>query len=849
MNTQTTLATNDLILRLAGGQRDGELISISNNKCLLGLKSESDTSQVGSTGHCAIYRGPAGVAVQSHGNDVLVNGAATSVHWLREGDRIQLPNSHAVEVMQLGSVSDTPYADSCEPETQFEPAATTPVECDETQTCDTDPQPVEHEFAETPVEAAAEEIASEEPGFMPVEVLAAEEPVFIQPEMEEAPAAELPNTEENSSEYYSATVDGDRIDFIEQENPADSITPAALVAPEPACESQPTADTAELDQRFQTLESSIESIRHESSDANRRFDRLESTLDDLTEKLERLMSVALDNQNVAVANEPAEEASDVINALVDTPAPAEDSAEKEVAPSVSEPIAEPSEAADANNELQQVFAKLVDPTSVPAPSDIETTPEAVVEPPAVVADPEVVAEETSAAYEATDIQSLFNELSAPAESVSNSEVGEFKAEPIAEEVEPIVAEVSELPSPILDLPPIDQAPPESDENTNPSETTGLAERLLDSIRQEEIQAEELPPAELDASISTEEVAEEPIPAEVVSADDSSRTPVRTASVAEIFARLHAESSDGDKAESPALASRTPVATDTSFEEIQASLTAAFQQELPPVKAESDLDLVAEVTPPATETPAVETESGEASTDSASQNVADMMTRLRAGGDLDNEEQADDVSNATEANADETESVDTAAPKPVREQQDSVTDYMSMLLSRMKGGDAAANASDAVATESVSVQEIESAETPAAETQTGLMTEEEFRPKQKPTQIASFDKMRELANASSRSAIDRSIKAQQHERSRSLILQSVSVGSLALGGIFVFSQAYYCAAAFLSIFALSFGYFCYETVKPMVPAKVASKSPKAKATIATTEVTQAAEVTEVVEATE
>ncbi len=98
--SQPTSMPTDLILQLLGGQRDGELISIHSEKCLLG--SEESGEQSGGASRCAIFRGPQGAALRSYCDGILVNGEFKTTHWLVEGDRIEFPNSISVEVQQIG---------------------------------------------------------------------------------------------------------------------------------------------------------------------------------------------------------------------------------------------------------------------------------------------------------------------------------------------------------------------------------------------------------------------------------------------------------------------------------------------------------------------------------------------------------------------------------------------------------------------------------------------------------------------------------------------------------------------------------------------------------------------------
>ena len=94
---------NELVLRLIGGERDGQLITIENEKCLLSDLSHSikDAENY----RCVIFRGEKGVAFRSYSDHVLCNGAKVSVQWLKKGDLIKVTDSFSVEVYQLGVYS------------------------------------------------------------------------------------------------------------------------------------------------------------------------------------------------------------------------------------------------------------------------------------------------------------------------------------------------------------------------------------------------------------------------------------------------------------------------------------------------------------------------------------------------------------------------------------------------------------------------------------------------------------------------------------------------------------------------------------------------------------------------
>lgn len=104
MTTQAELPTSDLILRVSGGSRDGELIPVGTPKCYLGMESTQEA--ISRNPHCVIFRGREGAVIRSYADKVMFNDSAASLHWLRKGDTIGFPNSMKVEVVQLGELKD-----------------------------------------------------------------------------------------------------------------------------------------------------------------------------------------------------------------------------------------------------------------------------------------------------------------------------------------------------------------------------------------------------------------------------------------------------------------------------------------------------------------------------------------------------------------------------------------------------------------------------------------------------------------------------------------------------------------------------------------------------------------------
>lgn len=94
------------MLRLAGGKRDGELVTVTTPKCLISTGAGLENAP-----QCAIFRGPHGTAVRAFDSQVAFNGEVDSVHWLKAGDRIDFGNAIAMEVTQLGKLQvDSPIS-------------------------------------------------------------------------------------------------------------------------------------------------------------------------------------------------------------------------------------------------------------------------------------------------------------------------------------------------------------------------------------------------------------------------------------------------------------------------------------------------------------------------------------------------------------------------------------------------------------------------------------------------------------------------------------------------------------------------------------------------------------------
>ena len=821
MNTPATFDSNtqadDLVLRFVGGKNDGESVSISTACCTLEVTRQSaDNEPV--QDQCQIYRGPAGVAVQSHGEEVLINGEAKSVHWLKRGDRIQVSNSQAVEVVQLGrreGVSEAP-------------------------------------------ELSAQETA---------EVASADSnSVFDAPSDQVAPVVDVPAAEagtestdsDNVPETVTETMDvaGDRIDFVSRavaqglsnerssfsESSATQDTDAPVAEPtpdawsestveEPAADEEPAAtedstsatvgETGQLseqaNQRFESLESSIGQLHDQAANVDRRFNRLEDSLNALTEHLERLAVGSLSSDSVEstpdesaalVAQYGQEVPVDVVSApdseafaapqeapeVVETPvvSSAGDNYEKSISALFSE-LATTNEPTDglakAANEVPQASVA-ENLASTPVPSDVQA---AEVEGPAAFTEKMMAsmqdASPTLSSEEIAGAVGLENpQADGPIEAVPQASVTEDSAsvqvsgDVQAAEVESPVAFTEKMMASMQDA-----SPTLSSEEV--AGVTGPAAPKAD-------EPVEAAPA-FDASPTTEAAPVEP------------RAGVTTESVADIFARLHAgnPATEGlGEAPSPEAPIRQTV--QTTFEDIQASISAALDTETPSMM-EASVDNADEnqvvAAEPVETAEAVET----VEPDEPEDDINSVMAKLRASLEAEDDE-VEDTEESAEVEASETAGA-TDVPAGIRQKQDSVEDYMSMLMNRMNGDSADSSASEVSEATNVTPAEGGVLENKAIET---LLTEEEFKPRAKATPIKSLDKMRELANSTSRSAVQRSEQAQQSEQRKSLILQALAFGSFLLAAIMIWAKSYIFGGAFFLIFFVTSAYYVYASMNPV-----------------------------------
>ena len=796
VQADSSTPADDLVLRFVGGKNNGEFVSVSTNCCTLGItRHTADNKSV--QDRCAIYRGPAGVTIQSHGEEVLINGEAKSVHWLKQGDRIQVSKSQSLEVVQLGScqsvseASEVSAQDTIEraarvaptglgaaPAGQVAPAVDAPAAEARTVSLESGNEP---EAVMESVEVAGDRIdfvgSAVTQGFINDQSSFSELPVV-------APAADAPVAEPTPDAWGESTVEATAAD--EEFASTEEATSASV------------GETGQLSeqasQRFESLENSIGQLHDQAANVDRRFNRLEDSLNALTEHLERLAVGSLSSDSV----ESTPDESSALVAQYGQEVPAAE------APAVATP---------------------------PTPETLAVPQEAT-----EVADSSAV---TSAGdNHEKSIAALFSELATTAEPTSNAttsanevSAADAFATPVAQAPAQVASEVApasvaddlaaiQMPS---EVPAAEVENPEAFAPTAPSGSVEAPTEQPAAAFTEQMMA---PLHDRAPTLTSEEIAglvgtvdETATPSETESS--AVHAEARTESVADIFARLHAgDSATEGAAEEPSPEAPIPQTVQTTFEDIQASISAAFDTDVPSGMTGSvdnaDSNQVVAAEPVDVVETAEVIETIEPST--PEDDINSVMAKLRASLEAEEEGTAD-----TEQSTEATETAD--APAGVRQKQDSVEDYMSMLMDRMNGDSTGSATDERPESDNVQATEDGLLDNKVVET---LLTEEEFKPSKRAAPIKSLDKMRELANSSSRSAVQRSEKAQQSEQRKSLILQSLAFGSFLLAATMIWAKSYIFGGAFFFIFFVTSAYFVYDSMNPTGTPVASVKSQKKNA---------------------
>ncbi len=205
-----------------------------------------------------------------------------------------------------------------------------------------------------------------------------------------------------------------------------------------------------------------------------------------------------------------------------------------------------------------------------------------------------------------------------------------------------------------------------------------------------------------------------------------------------------------------------------------------------------------------------------------ESVADVLARMQNAGSLENfsmdgpEEASPEPSSlqsevaSPEPEVHETVVAETASESsPEGDEDNSVEDYMSQLLSRMRGGedpDSKEDASAGVNQDAIkeAPAETQTVEAPKVELPEEKLTPEQFVPKERAVRVKSFDSLREIANNSNRLAIQDHLANQRRVSTQTkmqLALISLAFGVLFFLMSWVFSSevsvgGVFCGIAFL-----------------------------------------------------
>ena len=107
--SESELATGDLVLRICGSPRDGQMVRVKSAKCTIGSGPRC-TLRLRARGvsplHCLIVRGPMAAVVRSWAADTRLNHQSFADAALSPGDRLGI-GPIELEVVSIGVVPTT----------------------------------------------------------------------------------------------------------------------------------------------------------------------------------------------------------------------------------------------------------------------------------------------------------------------------------------------------------------------------------------------------------------------------------------------------------------------------------------------------------------------------------------------------------------------------------------------------------------------------------------------------------------------------------------------------------------------------------------------------------------------
>ena len=711
-------STNDLVLQLMGGDRDGQLLPVQTAKCLLSslIRDKADAEKY----RCAIFRGSKGVAFRSYSDHVLVNGSKVSVQWLKQGDLISLTPDLTVVVKQLGVFdAANPVPENVQRETQNTRKITSTIEVNPGLLSKAghgsaaSVRPIE---VTDPIQSTKQaQSAPPRPQQAPAVDSKPNNPVPRGPVVTQA----LPVTPATGPRQ-TPTLDLDSKPDIKPNSPVARgpvITQALPVTPATSS-SIPTADLT------QTLESTspIDTIAPLEVPAlitppapETISDNVDERMNSLSDRLSTLVDAASGNPNTENPNAENPDAET-------TTAPA---------PSLATELEETKLSA-ASASIQDFLDKALESkdTSPPQPSNEQA------------AAPRV--SEVTQELEALPLPTV----DAPKPSATTTTSSSLRREEVTSSLERLLGGTA-------------AKPPAPDQKTSVSSEISAAEQVHSP--------EPAPQAEPEISFADKLLADSqpPEPAAPVEPESKTRSLDFLKSLGVDASELGLSS---DQAASPVnepqLVSEesSAIAAPSTIE-----ATTSVGNTVGHTEVDQDADESTDAEPAAQ---AVENLPEPVAATQKAESVADVLARMQNAGSLssfnldatEEEPVAAPIEPApsiavTEpkvaAVADEAQASDSASG----DEDNAVEDYMSQLLNRMRGGDdeEPAKKSEAVAPpkpQKTEKTETASASTPAfvPEPELEKLTKAEFVPRQKAVRMQSLDSLREIANHSSRLAI-------------------------------------------------------------------------------------------------
>ena len=764
---------NELVLRLIGGERDGQLFTVENEKCLLSsfLPSNVDAENY----RCAIFRGVKGVAFRSYSDHVLCNGAKVSVQWLKKGDLIKVTDSFSVEVYQLGVYTKKPAAAS----TASRPPAQT-IEISDTAT------PSPSRTAPIAARPVTPTIPSSSTTIVTPPANAAGQ---ISPPAEYAkPSVQFPSVSASSGETpkFKPATENLRTPTVT------APIPTAQVPTEPQA---PTASVSRMPAPPQALNVSLPTPSAPSS----------STIDSLSERLSKLVDSAAGNEESPSLDSESLATSTSYRPSVSTmaiePAPTEPTS-----PS-TEPTPEAPVRQSATTVAQPVSPPISTPTTtqVEAPTLVDSTTAPVVEAAtgeSSTGGAEQAGSDSSAVDRRSALESYFAKSGV---NLSDTILPTNENATLANPVAPAVASV-ELAAAVTPEVPVESpvAP------TNPSrqpvvtqEVKATPEFDLDSIlaklESESSASPSLTPGIESPQIQQPLVNEPPVAETSIVETSIVETPVvETPVVGSTFEQPPVEPENSHQS-SPEAESGDQDGELKSFALLQSlgldtSGLGQIKEELAKPPLREEVESIALAADQQTAPVAAEPEKVES--------VADVLARMQNAGSLQDFKAGEDKAESTAA---EIAQRDVPTPPPATppnataeslrassgveggggvesdggvEGDGAVEDYMSQLLNRMRGeseptsGEVAEQNQDKAIEEIAAENQQQVIAAPTQPVEQGPLTQEEFVPKQKAVRMQKLDSLRAFANSNSREAFQKSVAKERKVNTQTKLTLSV-----------------------------------------------------------------------------